>query len=214
MAARAAPPAALARTAPPAAPRARAAPAARCAARPARASADADADAQPPASATPRRAALQALLAGLAAAAAPALAARAAEDAREGAIRHTDAEWRALLPANAYGVLRRAGTELPLSSPLLNEHRAGTFACAGCAAPLFAAAAKYESGTGWPSFTAALPDAVDLTPDTSIPFMARVEVRCRRCQGHLGHVFPDGPPPTGERFCMNGAALAFEPLEG
>lgn len=93
----------------------------------------------------------------------------------------------------------------------MQEHRKGVFHCAGCNAPLFASSAKYESGTGWPSFYDALPGAVDTTLDTSIPFMPRTEVRCHRCQGHLGHVFPDGPEPSGQRYCMNGAALMFEP---
>ena len=97
------------------------------------------------------------------------------------------------------------------TSPLYNEHRRGTFVCAGCAAPLFSSAAKYESGTGWPSFSAPLPGAVATTLDTSVFFMPRTEVRCKACAGHLGHVFDDGPPPTGQRYCMNGAAMTFVP---
>jgi peptide-methionine (R)-S-oxide reductase len=89
----------------------------------------------------------------------------------------------------------------------------GTFSCGGCGAPIFPSTAKYDSGTGWPSFSDALPGAVDTTADSSIPFMTRTEVRCHRCQGHLGHVFPDGPPPTFNRYCMNGAALAFRAAE-
>lgn len=125
---------------------------------------------------------------------------------------HSDEEWKQMLTPNQYAVLRTAATERRFSSPLVDEHRRGTFHCAGCHAPLFASEAKYESGTGWPSFYQALPGAVDQVPDRSIPFMPRTEVRCRRCQGHLGHVFEDGPRPTGLRYCMNGIALTFEPL--
>ena len=122
----------------------------------------------------------------------------------------TDAEWRKRLTPAQYNVLRNHGTERPGSSNLLREHRKGTFACAGCALPLFASVAKFESGTGWPSFYEPLPDAVETKSDRSF-FMTRTEVHCRRCEGHLGHVFDDGPKPTGLRYCMNGVALKFEP---
>ena len=122
----------------------------------------------------------------------------------------TEAEWRKILSPGAFGVLRRSGTERPGTSPLNNEHRAGTFACAGCDLALFSSSAKFDSGTGWPSFTAPLPDAVRTSTDRSY-FETRTEVHCRRCGGHLGHVFDDGPRPTGKRYCMNGVALAFHP---
>ena len=122
----------------------------------------------------------------------------------------TDAEWRASLTPEQYRVLREHGTERAGTSPLNAEKRAGTFTCAGCGQPLFSSAAKYESGTGWPSFSAPLDAAVDTSTDRSL-FMARTEVHCASCGGHLGHVFPDGPRPTGQRYCMNGVSLAFKP---
>ena len=122
----------------------------------------------------------------------------------------TDAQWRQLLTPAQYNILRQQGTEPPFSSPLLNEHRKGTFDCAGCALPLFSSATKFDSGTGWPSFWQPLPNAVRTSDDTSLG-MDRTEVHCRRCGGHLGHVFPDGPPPTGLRYCMDGLALTFTP---
>lgn len=122
----------------------------------------------------------------------------------------TDAQWRAQLGDAAYAVLRRQGTERPYSSPLNGEHRAGTFACKGCTQPLFSSRAKFESGTGWPSFWAPLPDAVATRSDSALG-MIRTEVHCRRCGGHLGHVFDDGPKPTGLRYCMNGVAMTFRP---
>ncbi|MBO9622704.1 MAG: peptide-methionine (R)-S-oxide reductase MsrB [Sphingomonas sp.] len=125
-------------------------------------------------------------------------------------LRLSDAEWRRRLSPQAYAVLRRGATERAFSSPLNSEHRNGTFLCAGCALPLFAARTKFDSGTGWPSFWTHLPDAVTQKRDTSL-FMVRTEVRCARCDGHLGHVFNDGPRPTGLRYCMNGAALRFVP---
>jgi peptide-methionine (R)-S-oxide reductase len=122
----------------------------------------------------------------------------------------TDAEWRRTLTPQQYRVLREHGTERPGTSPLNHEKRAGTFTCAGCGQPLFDAAAKFESGTGWPSFFKPLDGAVETQTDRSF-FMTRTEVHCARCQGHLGHVFDDGPAPTGLRYCMNGVAMGFEP---
>ncbi|SFP89639.1 peptide-methionine (R)-S-oxide reductase MsrB [Sphingomonas rubra] len=119
-----------------------------------------------------------------------------------------DAEWRRQLGTAAYDVLRHEGTERPGSSPLNDEHRAGTFACKGCAQPLFSSRTKFDSGTGWPSFYAPLANAVGTRTDRSM-FMARTEVHCDRCGGHLGHVFDDGPRPTGKRYCMNGVAMTF-----
>ena len=122
----------------------------------------------------------------------------------------SDAQWRRRLSPEAYRVLRRAGTERAGSSPLDREHRRGTYRCAGCDLPVFASTDKFESGTGWPSFTRPLPNAVGLREDDTL-FMRRTEVHCRRCGGHLGHVFDDGPRPTGKRYCMNGVALRFVP---
>ena len=121
-----------------------------------------------------------------------------------------EAETRDSLTPEQYHVLRERGTEPPGSSPLLHEHREGVFRCAGCGAPLFSSDTKFESGSGWPSFYAPIGDAVDTTEDTS-HFMVRTEIRCKQCGGHLGHVFDDGPRPTGRRYCTNGLALKFEP---
>lgn len=121
-----------------------------------------------------------------------------------------DDEWRKRLSPEVFRVLRKHGTERAGASPLNQEKRDGVFVCAGCGQPLFGADTKYESGTGWPSFWAPLTGAVETTTDRSF-FMTRTEVHCARCQGHLGHLFPDGPQPTGERYCMNGAAMQFEP---
>ena len=120
----------------------------------------------------------------------------------------TDEEWRRQLDPAAYRVLREHGTERAWTSPLNKEKRAGSFTCAGCDLPLFSSETKFESGTGWPSFYQPLPDAVATTSDKSYG-MTRTEVHCRRCGGHLGHVFDDGPKPTGLRYCMNGVALKF-----
>ena len=124
------------------------------------------------------------------------------------AVTHTDAEWRQLLTPQQYAVLRKGSTEAPYSSPLNDQHSAGIFGCAGCAQDLFSSTTKFDSGTGWPSFWKALPNAVLERQDSSLG-MSRTEVLCSRCGGHLGHVFDDGPQPTGLRYCMNGVALQF-----
>ena len=124
----------------------------------------------------------------------------------------TPDEWRKVLSKEQFYILREEGTERPYSSPLNNEKRKGTFVCAGCDLPLFKSETKFESGTGWPSFYRPLPNAVGTSNDRSL-LIARTEVHCRRCGGHLGHVFNDGPPPTGLRYCMNGVALRFVPAE-
>lgn len=122
----------------------------------------------------------------------------------------SEAEWRKRLSPAAYDVLREGGTERPYTSPLNKEKRRGVFVCAGCALPLFLSSTKFESGTGWPSFYAPRDKAVIERPDNTLG-MRRTEILCRRCGGHLGHVFDDGPPPTGLRYCMNGVALGFRP---
>jgi peptide-methionine (R)-S-oxide reductase len=122
----------------------------------------------------------------------------------------TEDEWRRILTPEEYRVLRDHGTERAGTSPLNDEKREGTFSCAGCGQPLFSSDTKFESGTGWPSFFAPLIDSVGTNIDRS-HFMTRTEVHCAKCGGHLGHVFPDGPAPTGQRYCMNGVALKFDP---
>ena len=125
-------------------------------------------------------------------------------------LQKSDADWRRELTPEAYRVLRKHGTERAGTSPLDHEARAGTFSCAACGQPLFASDTKFDSGTGWPSFFKPLPGAVGTREDRSL-FTRRTEVHCSRCGGHLGHVFPDGPEPSGERYCVNGVALRFEP---
>jgi len=126
------------------------------------------------------------------------------------AVMKTPAEWRRELGPQRYDILREAGTERPFSSPLDEEHRRGQFRCAGCGQPLFDSSTKFDGGTGWPSFYRPLPHAVVTRADHSL-LMERTEVLCSRCGGHLGHVFADGPKPTGLRYCMNGLALIFVP---
>lgn len=126
----------------------------------------------------------------------------------------TDAEWRAQLSPEQYQVTRHGGTECAFTGALWNEHRDGLFNCVCCATPLFDANAKFESGTGWPSFFQPLPGAPLETPEDLSHGMRRIEVRCGRCDAHLGHVFPDGPRPSGLRFCINSAALQFQPRAG
>jgi peptide-methionine (R)-S-oxide reductase len=123
----------------------------------------------------------------------------------------SDTQWRARLSPGAYQTLRHEATERAFTSPLNKEHRKGIFSCAGCALPLFSSATKFDSGTGWPSFWRPLPRAVGIKTDSLLGY-SRTEVHCSRCGGHLGHVFDDGPAPTGKRYCMNGVALSFKPL--
>ena len=125
-------------------------------------------------------------------------------------IPNNDDEWRAKLTPEQFQVLRQHGTERAGTSPLNKEHREGVFRCAGCGQELFTSETKFDSGTGWPSFWAPMPDAVETTTDRKFG-MERTEVHCARCQGHLGHVFEDGPRPTGLRYCMNGVSLDFQP---
>ena len=128
----------------------------------------------------------------------------------ESKLERPDEEWKKALPPETFHVMRQHGTERAGTSPLNKEHRPGMYACAACGLPLFESSTKFDSGTGWPSFFAPLPKAVGTHTDRTLG-MARTEVHCARCGGHLGHVFPDGPQPTGERYCMNGVALKFEP---
>ena len=146
-----------------------------------------------------------AALAALAATAGPRIAA-----ATDAAWKLSESQWRARLKPAVFAVLRQHNTEPPFSSPLDHEKRAGTFSCAGCELALFSSKTKFDSGTGWPSFYRPLPGAVDTSSDYEL-LEPRTEVHCHRCGGHLGHVFNDGPPPTGLRYCMNGLALTFTP---
>ncbi|MCA0848304.1 peptide-methionine (R)-S-oxide reductase MsrB [Salipiger thiooxidans] len=125
-------------------------------------------------------------------------------------ISRSDSEWRAMLSDLEYKVMREEGTERAFTSPLNDEKRAGTFLCKGCDLPLYSSKTKFDSGTGWPSFWQALPDAVETKADRSF-FMTRTECHCRRCGSHLGHIFDDGPQPTGKRRCINGVSLTFRP---
>ncbi|HIK03591.1 MAG TPA: peptide-methionine (R)-S-oxide reductase MsrB [Trichormus sp. M33_DOE_039] len=125
-------------------------------------------------------------------------------------ITKTDAEWRSILSPEQFRVLRQHGTERAFTSPLDKQYTAGTYVCGGCEQPLFTSDTKFNSGTGWPSFFAPIEGAIATTVDRSF-FMTRIEVHCSRCGGHLGHVFEDGPAPTGQRYCMNGVALKFIP---
>jgi peptide-methionine (R)-S-oxide reductase len=131
-------------------------------------------------------------------------------DTKQYPVTHTDAEWHKILTPEQFHIMREHGTERPGSCALNYEKRAGTFTCVGCGQPLFSSKKKFESGTGWPSFWDPLEGAIATTEDRSF-FMTRIEVHCANCGGHVGHVFPDGPRPTGQRYCMNGVAMKFKP---
>lgn len=133
-----------------------------------------------------------------------------AAEAKVYPVHYSEAEWRKRLTPEQFFILREEGTERPYSSPLLKEKRKGTFVCAADGNPLFSSTTKYESGTGWPSFWKPLPGGIGTSTDYKLGY-PRTEVRCARCGGHLGHVFNDGPKPTGKRYCMNGDAMLFEP---
>ena len=150
------------------------------------------------------------LIGGSASSAVIAIGLSSPAEAKRFAVVLTDAEWRSKLGPDRYRIMRQAGTERPYSSPLNKEKRKGIYVCAGCQLPLFSSAAKYESGTGWPSFWKALPGAIGISRDRALG-MIRVEEHCSRCGGHLGHIFDDGPPPTGKRHCINGLSLLFRP---
>ncbi len=126
-------------------------------------------------------------------------------------VTRTEAEWKAMLTDLEYRVLREEDTERPYTSPLLEEKRAGIYACKGCDLPLYGSEAKFESGTGWPSFTQSLPGAIGTMEDRTLFFLVRTECHCSRCGSHLGHIFDDGPEPTGKRHCLNGVSLTFVP---
>ncbi len=157
-----------------------------------------------------RRNMLRTGAAGLALAIASPWLAKASRAEEVFAVTHSDEEWRQLLTADQFGVLRKGGTERPFTSPLLHEERPGLYACAGCGQDAFSSVTKYDPHEGWPSFWKALDQAVATQSDTSFG-MIRTEVHCSRCGGHLGHLFPDGPQPTGLRYCMDGLALTFKP---
>ncbi|HEV7784619.1 MAG TPA: peptide-methionine (R)-S-oxide reductase MsrB [Thermoanaerobaculia bacterium] len=150
--------------------------------------------------------------AGIALAAAPAKAAKGTSEVIEKIVK-TDEEWKKLLTPEQYNVLRHEGTERAFTSPLNKVHEKGVFVCAACGLTLFSSDTKFDSGTGWPSFFAPIDPAHVTTKSDRSLFMDRTEVRCARCGGHLGHVFPDGPKPTGLRYCMNGVAMKFEPAK-
>ena len=156
-----------------------------------------------------RRRLLGWLGAGTAMTVASACGAKSTAATRTWPVHHTEAEWRKLLTPKQFYILRQEGTERPFSNALLNEHRKGTFLCAADGNPVFASADKFDSGTGWPSFTRKLA-GVELTGGSQL-FNGGFEVHCNRCGGHLGHMFDDGPPPTGKRFCIDGDALTFKP---